>query len=359
MNLISLLVILLLSGCNLAPTEIDSRHSPLHPQNNANVNFSIEATDNSGIKKVELFVFEYEMYLSNDTQSAQQRPGGVWGLVQTWNYAANIMSIAETHTVVGGFPANTYVTYIFKTTNHNNKVKTETWNFAAGDWPYTTPVPLLGNGDPVERIDICFVADNDSYTNARDMLPELEGLIFDGYFSNSAIGGYWKRYWSFYYVEELGHITDYNAGPPYEMDIPESVSNSNVIDHAAVIHTLTKRDWAWAGNFGTEPINIGTAVHESAHAAFNLKDEYSGGGHSVSLDPYHNNYGSEASCDNYTTNQGWGDQICERIQNGWWRPEPASDQCIMLNDGDDIMPSFGRSCLKRVYWFYGELEAQQ
>jgi hypothetical protein len=140
------------------------------------------------------------------------------------------------------------------------------------------------------------------------------------------------------------------------MEIPESVENASHIDHAAIIHRTVKRDWASSGNFGTEPTNIGTAAHESAHSAFGLTDEYPDIGHRVSTDPHHNIYASEEECRNYNAVNGWPASDCENVEDEWWRPEPSSLSCIMFNDADAAMPDFERTCINRIIWFYGRLE---
>jgi hypothetical protein len=336
-------------------TTMSTRYKPLHPANNTSVEFAVKANDSDGIVKAELFVFEYELYVSaNGMQSARQRPGGTWGSVKVWNFPAKPTSIDEKHSIAAGFPAGSFITYIMEVTDDDGNKKNEEWTFAAGTWPWNSPIPIWGNGAPAERIDVAFIADNDSYGTARNMLGDLEGLIFDGYHTNNGVK-MGKKYWQFYYSNERGHISDYDDGT-FVMDIPSSVSNSAIIDHGAIIHTVVKRDWASGGNFGTEPINIGTAVHESGHAAFGLKDEYAGGGHGTSSNPHHNNYNSEATCQTYNTDNGWAAADCQNIEGSWWRPEPSALACIMLNDADAAMPDFERTCINRISWFYGELE---
>lgn len=345
--------LLFLSGC---ATSLNTRYSPLHPANNASVEIQLRAHDGDGISKAELFVYEYELYVSSTgMRSARQRGGGTWGLVETWNYPTSPDDINETYTIAAGFPAESYITYLARTTDDNGNQASDSWTFAAGDWPFgNSPIPIWGNGAPAERIDVAFIADTDSYANARAMLGDLEGLIFDGYHINNGVRK-GKKFWQFYYSPDRGHISDYDDSPRV-MDIPGSVSSSTIIDHGAVIHTVVKRDWASGGNFGTEPTNIGTAAHESAHATFNLKDEYSGGGHNSSTDPHHNNYNSEASCQTYNDNNGWPKTDCQHIEGSWWRPEPSALACIMLDDGDAAMPDFERTCIRRIDWFYDELE---
>jgi hypothetical protein len=342
-----------LTGC-ASVTQMSTRYKPLHPANNASVEFAVKATDGDGIKQVNLYVYEYALSVVNGMQTATKRTGGLWGNVRTWNYTGGPKSIDEKYSV-SGFPSSTFITFIFEVIDDKNKKKQEEWSFAAGTWPFgNNPIPVWGNGAPAERIDVCFIADRTDYTNARNMLPDLEPLIFDGYHINNGVKR-GKKYWQFYYSPERGFISDFDDGT-FQMDIPNSVQNSSIIDHGAIIHTTVKRDWASGGNFGTEPTNIGTAVHESGHAAFKLKDEYSGGGHGTSGDPHHNNYNSQTSCQNYNTSNGWAASDCQNIEGSWWRPEPSSLKCIMLDDGDAAMPDFARTCINRIVWFYSQLE---
>jgi hypothetical protein len=338
---------------------MSTRYKPLHPANNTAVQFTVKAHDTDGIVKAELFVFENELYVNNNGfQSARQRQGGTWGSVKIWDFPAKPADINETHSVAGGFPASTFIDYIIEVTDSKGQKKSEEWNFAAGDWPFgNSPIPIWGNGPPGSRIDVAFVADQTDYANARDMLPYLEPLIFDGFHSNNGVK-MGKTYWQFYYSPERGTITDFNAGAPFNLTIPASVTDSGIIDYGAVIHTTVKRDWASGGNFGTEPTNRGTAVHESGHAAFGLSDEYGGpgSGHSTSTDPHHNNYNSEGNCQSYNTSNGWPISDCQNIEGSWWRPEPSASACIMIDDQDANMPDFGRTCIAHIIWFYGELE---
>lgn len=348
------LAILGLLVCACSYPNVTSRYEPLHPGNNVNVTFQVDANDSDGIADVRLYIYEYELSIQGGMQTATQRPGGTWGLQQAWGYAPAPTNVTETFSHPG-FPADSFVRYLFTVKDTENRTRSEEWWFAAGDWPFgNSPVPILGNGAPAERIDVCFVADRTDYANGAAMLPDLEGLVFDGYHINNAIRGTRRKYWQFYYSPDTGFISDFDT-PPLMMTIPASVSGSAIIDHAAVIHTTVKRDWASGGNFGTEPANIGTAVHESAHAAFGLSDEYAGGGHSTSSNPHHNNYSSEADAQDYNTDNGWPATDVENIEGTWWRPEPSGLACIMLDDGDAAMPDFERTCLARATWFYSQL----
>ena len=351
-----ILAILGLAGCGNQAPSLQTRYDPLHPANNTNVEFRIQAQDKDGIGNAKLYVYEYEFFTSNTgMQSARRRTGGRWGLQREWNFPTQPTTIDEKESV-SGFPAGSYISYLAQVSDSKGATREEQWYFAAGTWPFgNSPIPLLANGAPAHRIDVAFVADRGDFAAARDMLPRLAALIFDGYHTNNVVRR-GKGMWQFYYSPERGFISDFDDGSPFTLDVPASVTNSGIIDHAAIIHTTTKRDWASGGNFGTEPQNRGTAVHESGHAAFGLADEYDGGGHFTSSDPYHNNYSSANSCQNYNQSHNWPGTDCEAIQTGWWRPEPNGLQCIMVNDGDAAMPDFERSCSSRATWYYLTLE---
>ena len=239
-------LVLLVAGLTACSgPNVTTRYTPLHPANNADVTFRVVASD-TGIASAELFLYEYELSVQDGMQTATQRPGGTWGHVHTWNFPAGTNSIDEsfTHT---GFPASSFVRYLFRVTDQESNSQSEDWYFAAGSWPFgNNPIPVLGNGAPAERIDVCFIADNTDYADGRAMLGDLAGLIYDGYHTNNMIEGGFRNHWQFYYSPETGFISDFDT-PPLVMTIPASVSGSPIIDHAAVIHTTVKRDWASGG----------------------------------------------------------------------------------------------------------------
>ncbi len=339
---------------------MSTRYKPLNPANAIPVEFAVKANDSDGIAKAELFVFEYEMYLSTaGDQSIRQRPGGTWGSVNVWNYPSPPENIDEKYTFPG-FPGGTFVTYIMEVTDTKGESKNEQWEFAAGDWLFgNAPIPVWVNDRlSKKRVNIAFVAEEEEYAQAREMLPHLEPLIFDGFHSNNGVK-LGKTYWQFYYSPERGHIEDFGDGKPPPMTIPASVFEHALIDNAVIIHTHEKQDWSDGRNFGTEPANRGTALHETGHSVFTLADEYPTPNDPVmSNNPHHNVYGSEASCQAYNTSNTWPPSDCENIKDQWWRSEPEARACIMDDDRQDSMPEFARTCLARIKWYYGELEKQ-
>jgi hypothetical protein len=340
--------------------QVTTRYAPLHPGNETPVTFRITAEDPEGIKSIELYLYEYALLEEDGDRVTVARENGQWGEAHTWTYPSlptypsPPLSVTESHTHEG-FPEASYIRYLVRATNADGDSQSEEWVFAAGDWPFgDDPIPILGNGPPGKRIDLCFVAQED-YKDSAAMLGDLEGLIFDGYHINNAIRGPNRKYWQFHYSPNTGRISDHMD---QVMEIPDSVGDSGYIDHVAIIHTADIEDWAYMGNFGTEPQNIGTAVHESAHAAFGLKDEYGGFSLNTSTDPHHNVYDSRQAAEDYNESNGWPPGDVEEIRDGWWRPEPSTLDCIMLDDRDEEMPDFARTCLARALWTYSQLEVQ-
>lgn len=358
------MVLMMLSAIACVAPEMRTRYEPLHPGSGVGVHFRVQATAALGIRKVELFLFEYEVADNAGSWSGSLRPGGRWGLVDTKEYTLPYPDSIDETFVQPGFPAASYVKYLFRVTQGYGATRSESWSFAAGEWSFgDDPIPILvrgegGQGFLLHRIDLCFVADRDDYSSARSMLQDLSGLIYDGYQASNAQEGVMRFNWGYFYAPEMGHIST-----PFEgiLDIPQSVESSSTIDAVAVIHTRDQKDWSSSNRFGTEPQNVGTALHETGHAVFSLDDEYyyyndHGRHHSSSL-PHHNNYDSRAAAEAYNLGMGWPASDAERIDaaGAWWRPEPQSLGCIMFDDLDDQLPDFGRTCILRIKWYYGSL----
>jgi hypothetical protein len=348
------------SASCVAPV-IQTRYGPLHPDTNVSVEFRVQGKAAIGIRKVELFLFEYEVTSAGSgSWAGSLRPGGRWGRVASKSYPYPFPPAIDETFVQPGFPAKSYVRYLFRVTQALGATTSEAWSFAAGEWNFgNDPIPILarGQGDQslaLARIDLCFVADREDYADGRAMLEELESLIFDGYQANNALEGPMRFNWSFHYSPETGYISPSKGDA---MDIPDLVKYSPVIDAAAVIHRQNQLDWSSSRFFGTEPFNVGTALHETGHAVFSLADEYASGAHFASASPHHNNYAFQAAAEAYNTGQGWPPLQAEPINTAatWWRPEPQSLACIMFEDNDAALPDFARSCILRVRWWYGQL----
>ena len=350
----------------VTPT-IRTRYGPLHPEASVDVDFRVQAQATHGVRRVELFLYEYAVTVDSGAWSGSQRPGGRWGLVDSKEYTYPFPGQIDETFTQPGFADQSYVRYAFRVTQAFGGKGTESWGLAAGDWSGAEPIPILvrGSGNVgwfvyLNRIDLCFVADRGDelaagYATGGAMLPDLAALIFDGYQESNAQEGDQRFLWQYYYSPETGHMTTPGSGDP--PDIPAAVKGSGTIDVVALIHPYDRHDWTAGNTFSTEPQNRGTALHETGHALFHLDDEYSYpsayGRHHTSLWPHHNNYDDRKDAEDYNLSMGWPVSDVESIDaaSKWWRPEPKALGCIMFDDGDDQLPDFGRTCILRVQWF--------
>ncbi len=231
-------------------------------------------------------------------------------------------------------------------------------SFAAGDWPWSNyAIPIYGHGKPENRIDICFVPDEDYNQDWSSFIADMEELVYDGFFLNEMFKDYHVN-WRFYYTRNEGNAEDY----PSEPDLPFKESIVTDINVFAILHSTDFRDARWGDVFTTEPDNIGTALHETGHAVFDLADEYSGDGGYWELTEYSNLYETSQGCQLHNQNQNWSENdYCTEVTASyrkWYRPEPDVLRCIMRDVGINEMRQFARTCQLRIFWYYQELASQ-
>jgi hypothetical protein len=350
-------ITLALAGCGGAATRFATRYTPLHPANGAPVTVTVEAGDDDGIARAELYVYQYALDAAAPSQSVfggTRTSAGAWGLVASRDYADRPPHVKEAWPI-GKFPAASAVSIIAQITDGRGAVSNEKWTFAAGDWPYpNVPIPLWVDGDPARHVDVGFAHEFDSsyYVSARAMLPDLEALIFDGFLSANAIALH-RNAWQFYYSDTPGTVGD----PGTETNLPD-VFALNGVRYGAVIHRADKPDWTDGNKFSSEPYHPGTAVHEAGHAVFGLADEYGPSGRHEPITPFGNNFATLSQCHSYNAAHGWPAGDCEAIEGTpWFRPERHDLGCIMFDDGNTKVPDFGSSCLQRAEWFHHQLES--
>jgi hypothetical protein len=109
----------LLFLCACSTATIATRYAPLHPGDQVDTNFRVQASDSDGIKWAELHIFEHELTVQNGLMTGIQRPGGTWGIVKTWNFNGSPNSIDETFTHAG-FPRASFIKYVFRVGDTNN-----------------------------------------------------------------------------------------------------------------------------------------------------------------------------------------------------------------------------------------------
>lgn len=345
------MLLFLFSSC-ATPVIRSIQHTPLHADNNTGVTFKVKAGSNSEITRVTLNIYEYELYVAaNNMRSARQRPGGQWGEAHVWNLSGS-NDVDLNFNYAAGFPAGSFVYYQFVVRNSKNKEAQKTIIMQAGTSPWGDSEVVLYSASeqaPNNTIDICFVPDGGDYGgNIRQFLTDIESTIYNGYLTNNMIKTN-AHQWSFYYTPATGVAST--------RTLPAAVASSPLIDVFGIIHSNTFRDARQGNVFTTEHFNIGTAVHETAHAVFDLKDEYC-------CDSFYeescNLWSSRADCEASAIAAGGTAADCASVvtdNNGtFFKPEPDALNCIMFDDGDATMRDFGRVCQRCISSFYIELD---
>ncbi len=385
-------------------------HSPMHPDNNQAVTFKTKVADDEGIVKVELMVYEFELYENEKGQpSKKRRLGGQWGLVYDWEYDGTETSADVKFTFARGFRPFTNVEYFFKVYNTKGEVSERLALFDAGDakWPLdkitlyaTTRTPLSSS------INLCLLPDTDYDNNYRDFLEDMEKLVFDGFHNNNKVKDY-KENWQFYYTQQSANGYHISKNFYEEDAFPNFIKDGSIqgMDAFGLMHKKPYSDGAYLKNnihflayniFTAESYNFGTAIHESAHAIFNLSDEYDlcacfehpdganmfsslkgcqvfneANGFPISdctpLEHLNgkNWYMSEPSalfqtkeqCQAFNAENGYENGICERFKDhdGSIYFRALDGLCIMQDDGDAVVRDFKRTCSRVIDNYYERL----
>jgi len=393
-------------------------HRPLHPDNGQSVQFKLNAQEPVGATKVVLQVYEYEWYRNaNNLPSKRRRANGQWGTAKTWNFDQPQIDLNLAYTFQKGFPAATNVEYVFEIYSTDGKRTDKLALFDAGDslWPndkimlYATSRHELN-----QSINLCFLPDTDYGTRTDPkkwslFLGDVEDLIYSGYHRNNMIADQ-KESWAFFYTKEAvdGFQLALDYGNPARY--PSFMKNNIIdgIDAFGLLHRNEYSDGAYLyGNlqflahnlFTSESYNHGTAIHETAHAIFNLSDEYNGCACFESNDGTGTNvFTRRSTCEEFNRMRGFGDVECTELSGydgrKWYMSEKNmhfptltachdynrskgfpiescitfidSDQtttyrsndglCIMQDDGDHIIRPFQQTCGSLIEDYYQRLE---
>ena len=388
-------------------------HSPLHPSDYQSVNFKLKANDQEGIQKVELLLFEYELFTNAEGLPSKRRnPQGTWGIIKTWNFSTQQDTADLNFLYKKGFAAKSNVVYQFKIYNAANEVSSEWAMFDAGTSPWPQDKILLyTNSDHALKnsINICFLSDIDYKGNRPAFLKDIEQLIFEGYHINNMIAAN-KDKWAFYYTQQeadgMAIISDYNNEANYPAFMRDSIIQG--IDAFALIHQNVYSDGALLrGNiaflvnnmFTSEAFNFGTAIHETAHAVFGLSDEYEGcacfegaagsnmflslaacesfnakksfpTGECSALTNYNGEtwymsehsalFSSKEDCEKFNQQRGYDKGTCGLFIDIDGRERYRSEQavCIMQDDGDRIVRKFQKTCGAIISDVYKKMSQQ-
>ena len=316
------------------------QHSPIHPQNNEKVTFQLNAWDESLISKVELEIYEYKLY-KNDKglPSKKRRSTGLNGHQKTWTFDRPQYEVELAYTVPKSFGKHVNVEYIFHVTNIQGKVSSRFATFDAGDSPWPNDKILLYATSPTlmkNSINLAFIKDTDFGSDWKGFFTDVEKLIYNGYFENNMIKSH-KDKWAFYYTSEEVNGYDIAYKSLRKEIFPVFLTEFRIegIDAYGLLHRNPFKDGAYLmGNltflstnmFTSESYNIGTAVHETAHAIFNLSDEYE---ECVCYQPATgaNMFTTKEGCDAFNEKLGVSKGKCTTIKNykgdNWYMAEES------------------------------------
>lgn len=399
------------SSVATSTTEFDHWiHRPLHPANRQGVSFAVQVADELGIQKVELQIFEFELYQDkNNFPSKRRRPNGLWGKVKTWDFTNSPKALNLDYVHAAGFPARSNVEYIFKITNIEGTSSERLALFDAGDSPWGTDKITLyaTTRDPMKNtINLCFIADEDYQNDWNNFLQDAEDVIYTGYHENNKIKSH-KDKWNFYYTRQTADGRKIINDPFNENSFPSFLVSNKItgVDAFGLLHRTAYSDGAYLkANFSflaynlftSEGYNKGTAVHETAHAIFNLSDEYNG---CVCFESPHgsNVFPNESDCENFNERNGFPAKDCSIIRHvndtDWYMSEKSvlfptrasceafnvangfpkdhydilrdiegirwyralGGLCIMQDDGDDVIRDFQRTCGRLIDQYYQRL----
>lgn len=201
---------------------------------------------------------------------------------------------------------------------------------------------LRGNLD--QALNIVFVpdaayGDQTVLANRQAFLDDLGNVIDTGYWQNNAFFVNLGLV-NYFYMTATG-----TAAAPTGTSICPTVTWPGAVDTDAafadlvlLIHQNTLRDCRWGRKATTEPTSYNTIVHESAHALFNLPDEYCCDGGYRSMAPVL--YTSRAACTGDAANAAWRNCTSFTATSGsaatWWRSEDAT-VCLMAGGGATVL----------------------
>jgi hypothetical protein len=222
-------------------------------------------------------------------------------------------------------------------------------------------IPVAFTGASSNRIDIVFIADEDSYEGPDD--PEF--LQDVGYMLSSRFG-----YNGFPILNRHQHLINFWLARSTGAASRDSSTDKCVLtkpvdwdenyafaDAGAIIHTDSFRDCASNGLFSTEPDSLGTARHELGHRPFGLADEYCCDGGYFENSPFPNEYSSIEACETDAPNLGREAADCRswvstRDDKTYFTSEPA-DNDLMSDHGTP-----NAADIRRIEWLFEETAAQ-
>jgi hypothetical protein len=346
---VAVATVALLTGCGAA--NVVALHSPMHPTNTQQVTLRGDAAGQ--VDKVELSVERYALSVAADG-TLTQTLAAAEAIVKTCDPSGTVSSLNCSHTMSTAFPANSLVKFSAKAFDGSGKTSTESYSFAAGDYPLPNdPIPIRLKGETVKSFDVIFIPDTDITVNSfRDQLDEVIENLYFKYFLVKT----WRGLYNFYYsgvqgnYEELCNFTN-----------PSNMANlTAVADTVAILHQTNLRDCR-SGMVMSSEINYDkTLIHETGHALFNVKDEYCCDSSYSQQTCERNLWSSLSNCQADAPTIGYPTTNCTQLTNGtttlnFWRIDPAgAGGCIMGPNQHNSDSDFAKACSRRINWRVGK-----
>ena len=388
----------------------DWMHSPLRPLNGEPIAFSAQFSSDISTDKVELYVYEYELYRSKaGLPSQRQREGGQYGLMRTWDFADGPRDLSLDHVHGLGFPAHSRVEYVWRVTDVDGNVTDRFARFDAGDSPWPEDKVLLYSASRrpmTEVIDLGFFRDAD-YGDSLDVYRrDVEAMVTHGFLASKAFSDH-RQLWAFYTTDRVADGKAISKDVTNDALIPQFLKDFSIpgIDAFCLLHRedytdrslLLENFHSLSNNlFSAEAHNWGTAVHECGHAIFHLSDEY-GGCACFQTHNSSNVFRERADCAEWNVANGFPADDCFELSDIYERPWFSAEEptffrseeqcrehnrklglstdscrtfidvegeqlywafeatCIMHDDGDDIVRPFQRACSRVIEDFYSSL----
>ena len=233
------------------------------------------------------------------------------------------------------------------------------------------PIPIGVTGVPSERLDIVFIADEDSYTGSDDtsFLTDIGETMRDSYYRY----GYYNRYqhlFNFWISRQTGAVDGDTSNCPNPSGTDRNVElpadwneNYAFAEAGAIVHTDCFREFARSPIFTVEPgERASTPSHELGHRAFGLADEYCCDGGYYQRLFFPNVYETLEACEADAPALGRTAEDCDswiETEDGedvatWYSSEPGPDD---LMNRDQSPPQAADK--RRIDWFFARCGGAQ
>lgn len=226
-------------------------------------------------------------------------------------------------------------------------------------------VPVVYTGDRSSRVDIVFIADQDSYTSATDpaFLEDVNEVLRGAYFGQAYFLANQDKF-NFWLADATGDAdrVPNPADPPNPTCVltpPTSwAADYSWRDSGAILHTDTLRDCAGNGVFSVEPTSLSVVLHETGHSPFGMADEYCCDGGYFEEAPNANMFDTLAECQADAPALSRTAADCRSITDS--RPTPAEVWQLSEPNANDLMNDNGlpqAADIRRMDWFFAKCVA--